>query len=93
MVRRHALACLALALAGCSPSIDPEAQRCGALPDIPSYSRCIEIYNARAAARSNSDNEDNAAMLLLGATAFSNGYTQSRPTLTCFTTGIMTQCQ
>lgn len=43
----------------------------------------------------NSGSENAAAWMLLGATAFSNGYTQSRPQpmLTCFRTGMMTQCQ
>jgi hypothetical protein len=34
------------------------------------------------------------SLLLLGGTAFLNGYNQARPvTTTCFTTGMMTQCQ
>jgi hypothetical protein len=85
-----------LAISGCGSGVDPEAQRCGALPDIPAYSRCIEIYNARTAARAaRSDAEDTTAWSLLGATAFMNGYNQARPQpmLTCYNTGVMTMCQ
>ncbi len=91
---------LVLLLAGCG-GLDQEAKRCGELPDIPSYSQCIERYNARVAREeqqsqwANSSSEDSAALLLMGATAFSNGYTQSLPSpmLTCFHTGMMTMCQ
>lgn len=43
----------------------------------------------------NSSAEDAAAWGLLGATAFTNGYTQAlpQPMLTCFRTGAMTMCQ
>lgn len=120
----RALACfmLTLVVGGCgvSDGLDPEARRCGELPDITAYSQCIEIYNARVARderqaavrrqqaasrpvqqwaapvqQANTPNEDTAALLLMGATAFSNGYTQAqtRPMLTCFNTGMMTMCQ
>lgn len=42
----------------------------------------------------NSDGEDAATMMLLGGTAFLNGYNQRPAALTCFHYGgIMTQCQ
>lgn len=116
-MRRFAGIGFALLLAGCGAEqdhwagVDPEARRCGELPDISSYSQCIEVYNARVAREAtprqqvkqwaapaqpvNTPSEDTAALLLMGATAFSNGYTQARPQpmLTCFRTGAMTMCQ
>jgi hypothetical protein len=103
-MRWLALAVLAATLGGCGNGVDPEAMRCGALPDIPSYSKCIERYNARVARQRvaamqaeqwNTPAEDNAAILLMGATAFANGYNQARqpPMLMCFNTGSIVMCQ
>lgn len=49
--------------------------------------------DARAAQVDNSSGENAAAWGLLGATAFMNGYNQSRPAITCWNYGPMTQCQ
>jgi hypothetical protein len=92
-----AIVCLALALAGCGASdFDMATQQCRDAPDVPAWDRCIDAYKARMAVRDSrqaSQNEANAAMLLLGATAAMNGYSQARPTpITCYHTGMMSQC-
>jgi hypothetical protein len=88
-----------------STADDREVRTCQrASVDVPAWNVCIEAHNARVATREareaqtqqqrhTTDSEDDATMLLLGGTAFLNGYNQARPvTTTCFTTGMMTQC-
>jgi hypothetical protein len=92
---------LALALCGCASEDEMAVRKCGQLAYIPDWNQCIEAYNAKVAARQtpsaaapSTDWNAVAPLLLLGGTAFLNGYNQARPvTTTCFTTGMMTQCQ
>ena len=91
---------LALALSGCAIGDPAEAARMCQGKVAHAWDECIAAYNAQIAALGQGDaaaqrqsNMDTGAVLLLGATAFANGYTSVRPvTTTCFTTGIMTQC-
>jgi hypothetical protein len=51
------------------------------------------VPTPQRAAEHETDWDAAASLLLLGGTAFLNGYNQGRPaTTTCFTTGMMTQC-
>lgn len=90
-MRWLAWAAVAVTLTGCGPTVDPEVRRCWQAPNIQIQDKCIERYNARVARGAD---DGDAAIMLLGATAFSNGYTQSRPAMvTCYRTGMMTMCQ
>jgi hypothetical protein len=96
MTRIIFAAMLVIALPRCSTQDEIEVRECQKARDVPEWDRCIEQHNARYAARKaqhDANDDSGAAMLLLGGTAFLNGYTQPRPvTTTCFTTGMMTQC-
>jgi hypothetical protein len=85
---------LALALSGCDSDFKAANRECRGAADVPAWDGCIEAYNARAAARRQASDADTATMLLMGATAFTNGYNQARPQpVTCWNYGPMTQCQ
>jgi hypothetical protein len=65
---------------------------CTGVEPWPVHSECLRDQYRRQDAQQ-SDNEATAAILLLGGTAFVNGYNSGRPaTTTCFRTGMMTQC-
>lgn len=74
---------IVLALAGCG-SVDSDNawvnQRCRNTVDVPSWDRCVTQANAMLPARRAAQaaqeqaNDNTAAMMLLGATAFTNGY-------------------
>jgi hypothetical protein len=91
---------LALALSNCASADNLEVRQCQqAFVDVPTWDHCINAHNAQMATRTaqesqqESQSESAAAWLLLGGTAFLNGYNQGRPiTTTCFRTGMMTQC-
>jgi hypothetical protein len=99
-----------LALAGCGPDprLDQAAafQACQIPRDfVPPLNMdqrvCLGSHYRRQQAaleaqdaQTDTDSEDAAAMVLLGGTAFVNGWNQGRhsPVATCYTTGMMTQC-
>jgi F0F1-type ATP synthase membrane subunit c/vacuolar-type H+-ATPase subunit K len=89
-------AALALALTGCGSSPDTSTQQawqaCAGVEPWQVHSDCLrDQYRLQDAQQR--DSEATAAILLMGGTAFLNGYHQGRPaTTTCFTTGMMTQC-
>ncbi len=96
MTKMAPVVALLLALSGCVSQDEMEVRECQKAFDVPTWDRCIEQHNARNEARKAqqaSENDAAPAMLLLGASAFANGYTQSRPApTTCFHTGMITQC-
>ena len=97
----HSVACvmLAFALAGCASEDELATRRCAREAYIPAWNKCIESYNAKAAAQKAQEEqqgnaEDATVWGLLGAATVLNSYNQSRPaTVTCFKAGMMTQCQ
>jgi hypothetical protein len=109
-MRISVLALLALALAGCgtSPQVDKAAalQACASF-HIPPGMAPEEAHNdcllhdqqaergfAQRSTQTDTDSEDAAAMVLLGSTAFVNGWNTryQRPMVTCYTGGSITQC-
>lgn len=96
----RAIACIALtlALAGCATQDEIEVDQCAKNVDIPSWDHCIQIHNARHAARraaeQQEESDNSAAMAVLAGTAFLNGYNQARPAMImCQHVGMMTLCQ